>query len=74
MEPANKLCRNCGGTEFHSQEVSAAGGYGPNLLPLGFLSNPKLIVQVCGDCGLVEWIVPKRFLEKVKAKFNRNTV
>lgn len=71
METAKQSCRHCGGTELYFQEVGASGGYGPNLLPLGIFSNPEFIVQVCGQCGLVEWFVPPRFLSKVREKFKR---
>lgn len=65
-------CRNCGGTELYSQEVSANGGSeGPKLLPLGWLTFPTYELVICADCGLTEWFVPERFLRKVKGKFKR---
>src|SRR5215211_6094805 len=66
-----KLCWNCGGSDLYSKEVSANGGDGPALLPLGIFSFAKFRVQVCGDCGHVEWFVPSRYLPKVKEKFTR---
>ena len=74
MPPTAKTpCRHCGGTELYSREVDASGGNGPDLLPIGgfLLTAPRLIVQVCGQCGLVEWFVPSRLLEQVKKKFQR---
>jgi predicted nucleic-acid-binding Zn-ribbon protein len=67
----DQKCRNCGSTERYSKEVNAVGGYGPNLLPIGFWSGAKFEIQVCGTCGLVEWFVPKRFLAKVKERLER---
>ena len=71
MKPNDKTCRNCGGTELFYKEVGANGGYGPTLLPLGLFSLAKFRIQVCGDCGLVEWFVPTGYLAKVKEKFSR---
>lgn len=69
-----KPCRNCGSTELFSHEVIARGGYGPDLLPIGgFFSSPNFRIQVCGDCGLVEWFVPPQYLDKVKEKFQRES-
>lgn len=68
---SNKPCRNCGSTEHYVKEVDSRGGYGPDLLPLGFSwSSPKFEIQVCGSCGLVEWFVPQRYLAKVREKFS----
>jgi hypothetical protein len=72
--PANsKSCRNCGSDEIYSQEVSANGGYGPRLLPLGLFSSATFRIRICGDCGLVEWFVPQEHLGKVKKKFRRES-
>jgi hypothetical protein len=65
-------CRNCGSSERYTKEVGARGGYGPDLLPIGFWAGPKFEIQVCGNCGLVEWFVPKRFLGKVKERLERS--
>jgi hypothetical protein len=46
------------------------GGYGPNLLPIGFFSTAKFHIRVCGSCGLVEWFVLAEYLGKVKASFS----
>jgi predicted nucleic-acid-binding Zn-ribbon protein len=72
MKSNGKSCRNCGSTELFSQEVNAKGGYGPDLLPIGFFSTPKFHIRVCGGCGLVEWFVPPEYLSKVKEKFPRD--
>ncbi|MEO5913422.1 MAG: hypothetical protein ABIS50_04260 [Luteolibacter sp.] len=71
MNTTPKPCRNCGGNEQYSQEVSANGGHGPALLPLGFFAFAKFEIRVCGGCGLVDWFVPDRLMPKVKAKFTR---
>jgi hypothetical protein len=68
---SGKPCRNCGSMDLYSKEVTSNGGYGPVLLPLGFWTNPKLEIKVCGHCGLLEWFVPARFLAKVKDKFSK---
>jgi predicted nucleic-acid-binding Zn-ribbon protein len=64
-------CRNCGSSDRYSKEVNARGGYGPDLLPIGFWSRARFEIQVCGNCGLVEWFVPSRLLSKVKERFDR---
>jgi predicted nucleic-acid-binding Zn-ribbon protein len=66
---SSKPCRNCGSPDLYVKEVSAKGGYGPDLLPIGFWANPKFEIHVCGNCGLVEWFVPGRFLAKIKENF-----
>jgi predicted nucleic-acid-binding Zn-ribbon protein len=73
MESNTQPCRNCGSTERYWETVRARGGYGPDLLPIGLWSRPKFELRVCGGCGLVEWFVPKRFLEKVKERFLRKS-
>jgi predicted nucleic-acid-binding Zn-ribbon protein len=73
MKSNDKSCRNCKGNEFFIYEVNARGGYGPDLLPIGWFSAPKFHIRVCGDCGLVEWFVPIEYLGKVKKKFMRES-
>jgi len=58
MPDKAKTCRNCGSEELYSKKVHSGGFYGPNLLPLGMLASPMFRVEVCTDCGLVEWFVP----------------
>ena len=70
MKPST-TCRNCGGTEFYSQEVSAKG-YLMDLLPLGFLAGGSFRLRVCGGCGLADWFVPDKFLPKVREKFSQD--
>lgn len=76
MKSPVKSCRNCGGTEFYSHEVKADSGSGPNLLPIGgeffALGKQRLILRVCGSCGLADWFVPERFLDGVRKKFERD--
>jgi hypothetical protein len=69
----NQSCRNCGSNERYAKEVIANGGYGPTLLPLGWIgwTSPKFEIQVCATCGLVDWFVPANYLPKVKEKFSR---
>jgi predicted nucleic-acid-binding Zn-ribbon protein len=66
-----KECRNCGSTARYSKEVYTRGADALNLLPIGFWSQAKFRIEVCGKCGMVEWFVPERFLAKVKEKFDR---
>jgi predicted nucleic-acid-binding Zn-ribbon protein len=69
--PNSNNCRNCGSAEPYWEEVSANGGYGACLLPLGMFSNAKFQICVCGNCGLVEWFVAPHCLDAVKKKFLR---
>jgi hypothetical protein len=73
MSSGDKAPRNCASTELFSQEVSAKGPYGPDLLPVGFFARPKFRIRVCGGCGLVEWFVASGTLSQVKEKFARET-
>ena len=74
MPAAKTSCRNCGGTESYSREVSARGGYGPDLLPVGgFFKQPKFLLRVCGGCGLAEWFVPAEYLAKVREHFEQDS-
>jgi predicted nucleic-acid-binding Zn-ribbon protein len=65
-----KVCRNCGGTEFFHKSVGANGGYGPRLLPLGFFHNAMFRLRVCGQCGLTDWFVSPMDLPAVREKFD----
>ena len=71
MSATPSTCRNCGDTERYEKEVSAAGGHGPDLLPIGFFVRRKFRIEVCAGCGLVEWFVPKQFIKKVRERFDR---
>ena len=72
---SSKACRNCESSEWYIKEVDSKGGYGPNLLPISFWfeAQPKFEIHVCGRCGLVDWFVARRFLDKVKKEFDRAT-
>ncbi|MBA3534191.1 MAG: hypothetical protein H0T73_19900 [Ardenticatenales bacterium] len=69
--PGPRRCRVCSGTEFYTKEVTANGGDGPTLLPLGFFTASKFQIYICGRCGLVEWFVSEKYLPAVKKKFDR---
>ena len=73
MSDSSSACRECGSTERFTKEVQARGGDGPNLLPIGFFSNPRFALRVCGKCGLVDWFVPERFMPKVREKFTQES-
>ncbi len=73
MPTNKKTCRECGSAEWYAREVDAKGGYGPDLLPLGWFSGAKFRIRVCGSCGLVEWFVPSKLLPDVKERFERET-
>lgn len=64
-------CRNCGGSELHTCDVDAGGGFSPNLMPIGFLHGARYRLTICGACGLTEWFVPQEFLGAVREKFER---
>jgi hypothetical protein len=58
-----KTCRYCGSQERYRKEVQV----GRITLPI----PPKFEIQVCGNCGLVDWFVPQNALPKVREKFVR---
>ena len=61
-------CSNCSGDNlYRSKPVSAAGGYGPNLLPgLGtFWVAANFEIVVCGDCGLTRLFASGEALQKL---------
>jgi hypothetical protein len=72
MDSKMPICRNCGGGEFYSQDVSLTGQVA-FLLPVGFFSSREVHLRVCGSCGLLEWFVKPSTLEKVKQKFSRDS-
>lgn len=65
----SKICRNCGSKEIHAREVKVRGGLAMDMLPIGFFSEKRLEMRVCANCGLVEWFVPRRLLDKVRRTF-----
>lgn len=73
---ATQQCPECDGIEFYSREVSAKGGYGPDLLPGAgpiLFGGPKFRLCICARCGYVKWFVPERYLDDIKTrgKFER---
>lgn len=64
----SEICKNCGSKEIYGREVRVPGG-AMDMLPIGFFSERKLEMHVCANCGLVEWFVPRRLLDKVRAEF-----
>jgi hypothetical protein len=71
-------CRNCDSFDWYSKAIEA-NAYGfdrPKLLPIGWTSRgmPRFEIQVCGNCGLTEWFVPKKLLPNVKKKFSRKAL
>lgn len=72
MTVRNHICRECGKEgDFFYKAVRANGGYGPRLLPLGWLYNGTFQLRVCGNCGLTDWFVDGADLAKVREKFDR---
>jgi predicted nucleic-acid-binding Zn-ribbon protein len=66
-------CLNCGGNDHFTKEISAGGGIGTNLLPLGFVGwaeGARYKLRVCGNCGLTQWFVVESFLDQVREKFS----
>jgi hypothetical protein len=72
MTIRSTICRECGADgDFYFKSVDANGGYGPQLLPLGWFSRPKFRLRVCGQCGLADWFVQGPDLPRVREKFQR---
>jgi len=63
-----RRCKICSGTDMYAQRIDVGSG-GIDILPLGAFTKKQLDVYVCGDCGHLEWFVPRKTLEKVKKKF-----
>ena len=60
-------CQACGKENLLVADVSAVGGYGPNLLPgTGIFDPARFAIFVCPDCGFVHWYVRSQDIEKVK--------
>jgi ribosomal protein S27AE len=72
MDSKNNTCRNCGGSEFYSRDVSLMGEAGA-FLPVGIFSSRDVHLRVCGSCGLLEWFVAPETLNKVKQKFSKDS-
>lgn len=61
-------CPECGSGQLMSRgDITAAGGYGPDLLPgtSRMLSWPKMRAVVCKDCGLLRYYVQRETLARV---------
>ena len=71
MSNANEVCRNCGGSEFYTKDVSLMGEAG-QLIPVGIFASRDIRVRVCGGCGLLDLFVTSQTLEKVKMKFTKD--
>jgi hypothetical protein len=64
MSTPSKACRNCGGIEFYAGECART-------IPILLLARPpKFHLRVCGTCGLVDWFLTGKDLEKVKKNFS----
>jgi hypothetical protein len=65
MDNVVKSCRNCGGTELYILETSRT-------VPIQLLARPpKFQLLVCGSCGIVDWFLAGKDLEKLKKNFVR---
>jgi predicted nucleic-acid-binding Zn-ribbon protein len=64
MNTPSKVCRNCGGTEFF------AGDTARTVTVTLFALPPKFHLRVCGTCGLVDWFLTGKDLQKLKKKFS----
>lgn len=56
---------------MYTTEVAGRGPYGPDFIPIGsfFKPPPKFRLEVCGSCGLTDWFIAEKHLEKVREKF-----
>jgi hypothetical protein len=68
MNTKTKPCRNCGGTQFYTGEAARTVAITLTSLP------PKFNLRVCGDCGLLDWFLPDKYLQKVRKKFSPEQV
>jgi len=63
-------CPDCSSTNLYVHcDVSAKGGYGPDLLPgtSGVFVSAKMKAIVCKDCGLIRFYASQDALTKVNA-------
>jgi len=84
MKPKEKVCTNCGGSEFYTRWVKF-DGEASALMPLGpvdrslvgsvlalAMQKPALCqLRICGKCGLAQWFVEKESLDLVKENYER---
>lgn len=63
-----RKCSECGGSEIYKAEISAGGGYAPDMLPgaHAWWRAGKLEAYVCGSCGHYQFFVSEEHLAKVK--------
>ena len=64
MSSSSKSCRNCGGSEFYGGIAARTVAISLTTLP------PKFYVRICGTCGLVDWFLPEKDVQKLKKKFS----
>ena len=64
MKTRYKECRNCGGTEFYTGDAARTVAITLTSIP------PKFHLRVCGACGLIDWFLPDKNLQKLKKKFS----
>jgi hypothetical protein len=65
MSTPSKACRNCGGTEFYAGESARIV-----TIAISFFSlPPKFHLRVCGTCGLMDWFLPAKDVQKLKKRF-----
>jgi hypothetical protein len=72
MTNPNQVCRNCGGGEFYTKDVSLMGEAG-ELIPVGIFASRNIRLRVCGSCGLLDLFVISETLERVKVKFSKDS-
>jgi hypothetical protein len=71
-----KICRRCESTDIYRKLIENPQGIvgivSFNPLPgIGnWLAGATLWVEVCGDCGHLEFTVPHEYLSKIKEKFD----
>jgi hypothetical protein len=66
MSTPSKACRNCGGTEFYTGEFARTVAIAINFFSL----PPKFHLRVCGTCGLMDWFLPEKDVQKLKKRFS----
>jgi predicted nucleic-acid-binding Zn-ribbon protein len=63
-----KDCTQCGShNQLFHPNVDAMGAYGPNLVPGGggLITQPKIHVVVCKDCGFIRFFATEKTLERI---------
>jgi len=72
MSDQKQVCRNCGGSEFYTKEVSLSGETA-QLIPIGIFASRDIRLRVCGSCGLFDLFVISETLEMVRTKFTKDS-